>query len=42
MNVMSEKLFLKVGFDPTEMFVELCFFQKSVRNLELLGLKTKW
>ena len=32
MNVKSEKLFLKVGFDSTEIFVELCFFQKSVRN----------
>ena len=42
MNVKSEKLFLKIGFDSTEIFVELCFFQKRVRNLELLGLKTKW
>ena len=41
MNMKSEKLFLKLAFDPTEIFVELRFFPKSVRNFELLGLKTK-
>ena len=42
MNVKSEKQFLKVGFDSTEIYVELGLFPKSVMNFELLRLKTKW
>ena len=41
-NVKSERQFLKVGFDSTEVFVELRVFPKSVMNFELLGLKTNW